>query len=71
MIKFQIVIKQKFVSCDVCQKPLPRARLMFTASGVEFYVTGAIGVNFDRVANVAMNKMIEVGRKPSELRTVR
>lgn len=71
MVKFQMVIKQNFVSCDVCQKPLPRSRLLFTASGIEFYITGAIGGNFDKVANVSINKMIEIGRRPSELRTVR
>lgn len=68
---FQMTIKQKFVTCEPAQRRLPRSRLIFKAQGVEFWIIGAIGNNFDRVANVAMNKMCELGRRPSELRTVR
>lgn len=71
MIIFQMTIRQAFVTCDLAQKELPRSRLIFQAPKVEFWILGAIGPNFDRVANVAMNKMIEIGRRPSELRTVR
>lgn len=71
MIVFQMVVRQRVVTCELVQKRLPRSRLLFTAQGVEFWVIGAIGANFDRVANVAMNAMIEIGRKPSELRTNR
>jgi hypothetical protein len=71
MIIFQMTIRARFVTCERAQKRLPKSRLIFSAQGVEFWIIGAIGANFDRVANVAMNAMIEINRKPSELRTVR
>lgn len=71
MIKFQLVIGAKVVTCEMVQNRLPKARLLFQADGVEFWAIGKVGKDFDKVANVAMNKMIEIGRRPSELRTVR
>jgi len=71
MNKFQIVIKDHSVTCESCQSKLPKSRLLFTASDVEFWAIGKIGNGFDKVANVAMNKMIEIGRRASELRTVK
>lgn len=67
---FQIVIKDRAISCELAQKKLPKSRLLFRADGVEFWALGAVGKRFDMVANVAMNKMYEIGRRPSELRTV-
>lgn len=68
---FQMTIHARVVTCELVQKKLPRSRLVFQASGVEFWLLGAVGKDFDRVANVAMNAMIEAGRRASELRTVR
>lgn len=68
---FQLIVRGRFISCELVQKRLPKSRHLFHARGVDFYVLGAIGKNFDRVANVAMNQMLEIGRKPSELRTVK
>lgn len=71
MIVFQLVITQKVVTCERVQKRLPKSRLLFYAGGVEFWCLGAIGGNFDKVANVAMNQMLEIGRKAGELRTAK
>jgi len=70
MILFHIDIKVYSVVCyQVTAKP-KKAREIFRADGVVFYATGAIGNRFDKIANIAMNKMFEIGRKPRELRTV-
>lgn len=71
MITFQMTIRARFITCEMAQKRIPRSRLIFRAQGIEFWIIGAVGKDFDRVANVAMNAMYEIGRKPSELRTVK
>lgn len=68
---FQMTIHARVVTCELVQKKLPKSRLVFYAPSVEFWLLGAVGKDFDRVANVAMNAMIEAGRRASELRTVR
>lgn len=71
MITFQIVVGARMITCERVQKRLPKSRLIFQASGVEFYVLGKTANRFDQVANVAMNCMLEIGRRASELRTVK
>jgi hypothetical protein len=71
MIIYQMTIRARNITCERAQKKLPKSRLIFHAQGIEFWILGAIGKDFDRVANVAMNAMIESGRRASELRTVK
>lgn len=71
MIIYQMTVRARVITCELAQKKLPKSRLIFQAWGVEFWILGAIGKDFDRVANVAMNAMIESGRRASELRTVK
>lgn len=69
---FQMTVRARVITCELVQRKLPKSRLIFQArDGVEFWILGAIGKDFDRVANVAMNAMIENGRRASELRTVK
>lgn len=71
MVKFQIVVKDRAIICELCQAKLPKSRLLFSADGVEFWALGKTAERFDAIANVACNKMIEIGRRAAELRTVK
>lgn len=71
MQTFQLVVNPRVITCEEVRRKLPRSRLLFYAAGVEFYYLGRVGKDFDKVANVAMNKMIEIGRKAGELKTAK
>lgn len=57
---FWLAIMPRLIVCEECERKPPRARLFASGAGMEFYVTSPTVGIVDKLANLVMNKAIEI-----------